>query len=69
LKFIVEFHKKIFIGYLIFGHLTLAVLMCMDSMECFLHTLRLHWVEFQNKFYHADGYLFKPFSFVNPWWI
>jgi V-type H+-transporting ATPase subunit a len=22
---------------------TLGVLLCMDSMECFLHSLRLHW--------------------------
>ena len=52
------------IVFVIFGAVTFGVLLCMDLMECFLHTLRLHWVEFQNKFYKADGYPFKPFCFA-----
>lgn len=56
---------QVFVGFFLFVNVTFAVLMCMDLMECFLHALRLQWVEFQNKFYKADGYNFAPFSFID----
>jgi V-type H+-transporting ATPase subunit a len=51
------------IGFTIFSSVSIFVLMFMDVMECFLHDLRLHWVEFQNKFYKGQGYKFAPLSF------
>ncbi|KAF1313378.1 Vacuolar proton translocating atpase a subunit, partial [Globisporangium splendens] len=53
----------IFIGFAVFAAVTFGVILSMDVLECFLHALRLHWVEFQNKFYKADGHKFHPFSF------
>ena len=54
---------SVFLMFFLFANVTIFVLIFMDAMECALHTLRLHWVEFQNKFYKAEGYLFIPFSF------
>ncbi|KAF4691794.1 H(+)-transporting V0 sector ATPase subunit a [Perkinsus olseni] len=52
----------IYISFAIFFGITLAVLMGMDVLECFLHVLRLHWVEFQSKFFRGDGHKFEPYS-------
>merc|ERR1711862_749698 len=44
-----------YLGFGVFAGITFGVLLMMDVLECFLHALRLHWVEFQNKFFKADG--------------
>jgi len=43
--------------------IALIVFLGMNLPECFLHSLRLHWIEFQGKFAHSDGVKFVPFTF------
>merc|ERR1712085_195190 len=54
-----------YLSFAVFAAITTGVLLMMDVLECFLHALRLHWVEFQNKFFKADGIRFNPYSFKN----
>lgn len=51
-----------FITYTVWFAITIAVICLMEALSAFLHGLRLVWIEFNSKFFVAEGYSFEPLT-------
>lgn len=55
------FHPiALFLGFAAWFGLSVGIMVAMEGMSVFLHALRLHWVEFNGKFYRGTGVKFTP---------
>jgi len=46
---------------ILYGVLSFFLLIAEGIFTCFLHALRLQWIEFQSKFFKGDGIAYEPF--------
>ncbi|MEM2896776.1 MAG: V-type ATPase 116kDa subunit family protein [Candidatus Bathyarchaeia archaeon] len=51
------------LGIAIWGFITLLLIIVFEGLLSFIHTLRLHWVEWFLKFYSGNGVPYQPFAF------
>jgi len=50
------------VGFVMWAAFTFLLIMCFEFLLSFIHTLRLHWVEWFLKFYSGNGYQYQPFA-------
>jgi len=49
-------------GFIMWAAFTFLLIMCFEFLLSFIHTLRLHWVEWFLKFYSGNGFQYRPFA-------